>query len=217
MSNFNKFLIFVMLITLLALAGAFFVAEANAQQNITLPNGQTIDVSKLSNQEIYNAIDIAKKSMPEKTDGVGDFVKGIDPNDLDAWRRVVTGTIKDICNDLSITVNDFVKTPVGAGIAVIVFYKFMGKDLLDNALDILIVVPGWFILTGIILFLGWYFYHSKTLYEYRENANGKIEKVNPKRVTAYPWEEKTDKSGLAISLIVCEILMTIIALFLVLV
>lgn len=193
-----------------------YCIDAKAQM-MTLPNGQEIDTSKLSDQEILDAVRIAKKSMPDPTaNGVMDMVKGVDPNSLDAWRKLITGTIKDVCNDLSITVNEFVKTPVGLGIAALIVYKVAGKDLLENALDIVILIPFWLIVTGINLYIGWYFYHCKTVYEYRDLGNGKIEKTNPKRVTAYAWKEGSDRSNLATIMLLVEIVVTFIVLVMVL-
>lgn len=190
-----------------------FVSLSYAEQWVTLPNGQKINVENLTTQEIYDAIKIGQKSVPKES--VGDFVKGINPNDLDSWRQLITGTIKDVCNDLSITVNEFVKTPVGLGIAALIVYKVAGKDILENALDIIILIPFWFIMTGVILYLGWYFYHCKTIYEYKDIGEGKIEKTNPQRVTAYTWDGE-DRSSLAFTLIGAEIVVTFITLIMVL-
>jgi len=207
----------LMIISIICLLVLSFCMDAKAQQMMTLPNGQEIDASKLSNQEILDAIRIAQKSMPKPTtNGVMDMVKGVDPDSLDAWRKLITGTIKDVCNDLSITVNEFVKTPVGLGIAALIVYKVAGKDLLENALDIVILIPLWLIVTGINLYIGWYFYHCKTVYEYRDLGNGKIEKTNPKRVTAYAWKEGSDRSSLATVMLVIEIILTFIVLVMVL-
>lgn len=208
----NKILLYTLIVGIIILGS---LNLSNAEQWVTLPNGQKINVENLSTQEIYDAIKIGQKSVPKES--VGEFVKGINPNDLDAWRQLITGTIKDVCNDLSITVNEFVKTPVGLGIAALIVYKVAGKDILDNALDILIIVPLWFILTGIILYIAWYFYHCKTLYEYRDIGDGKIEKTNPKRVTAYAWEEDSEnKSNLACTLIIAQIFITIVGVIIVL-
>lgn len=195
-----------------------YCMDAKAQQMMTLPNGQKIDASKLSNQEILDAIRISQKSIPEPAKNeMFDMVKGVNPESLDAWRKLLTGTIKDICNDLSITVNEFVKTPVGLGVAALIVYKVAGKDLLENALDVLILIPFWFIVTGINLYIGWYFFHCKTVYEYKDLGDGKIEKTNPKRVTAYAWEEDTDNKGnLAITQLLIQILVTFITLVMVL-
>jgi len=218
MKKVNRIFMGILVIAIFLLIG---VHASNAAQQLSngyiyLPNGQTLDVRNLTDEEIQKAVMLATKAMDiPKTDKVIDVVKGINPDELEQWRKVVTGTVKDICNDLSITVNDFVKTPVGFGIGLIVFYKYMGKDLFENALDILIVVPLWFILTGMILYIGWYFYHCKTVYEYK-TVGDKTEKVNPKRVTAYAWEEKTDKSYLATTLIIGEIFITFVGLVLVL-
>lgn len=218
MKNVNKLFMIILIVALFILAGIYSANAANQLANgyIYLPNGQTLDVRNLTDQEIQKAVELATKAMDiPRTDKVIDAVKGINPEELDQWRKVVTGTVKDICNDLSITVNEFVKTPVGFGIGLIVFYKYMGKDLFENALDILIVTPLWFILTGMILYCGWYFFHCKTVYEYR-TVGDKTEKVNPKRVTAYAWEEKTDKSYLAATLIAAQAFITFVGLILVL-
>ena len=211
----HRTLLIASIIFLLSLS---FCIVAKAQM-MTLPNGQEIDVSKLSNQEILDAVKIARKSIPEPTtNDVIDMVKGIDPGSLDAWRKLITGTIKDVCNDLSITVNEFVKTPVGLGISALIIYKVAGKDLLENAMDIIILIPFWIIVTGINLYIGWYFFHCKTLYEYKDIGNGKIEKTNPERVTAYAWEDDSEsgKANLAIALLVVEVITTFVTLIMVL-
>jgi len=166
-----------------------FACECNAE-TITLPNGQELNIDKLSDFEITQAIKTAQKSIEGKksANSVMNMVKGVDPTELEVWAKLITGTIKPICNNLSITVNDFVKTPVGIGVAVLIAYRVMGADLLENALDIIIMVPLWFLMTGIILFLGWYFFSSKTVYEkISYNEKGKKIKEGGKRVLRYPW------------------------------
>jgi len=187
--------------------------------SITLPNNQTLDTSNLSDQDILNAIRLARKSSGNTS--VSDVVNGMDPNKIDDWRKLITGTIKDVCNDLSITVNEFVKTPVGLGIAALIVYKVAGKDLLDNALDIVIMIPLWFIFTGLVLFFGWYFFSNITVYDVSYNDTGKKIKSGGKRIPRYAWIEnakkETNREPMAIFLIVFEIMFTILALMIVLI
>lgn len=189
---------------------------------IVLPDGRKLNIDNLSRNEINEAISTSIKSMPKST-GVIDIVNEVNPNNLEAWSKLITGTIKTVCQDLSITVNDFVKTPVAMGISALIIYKVAGKDLLDNALDIIIMVPLWFIMTGIILLLSWYFYSSKTYYnKIYFDEKGKKVKEGLIKETRFKWEEpaKRDefpaKLALAIVLIVCQILGTLLTILIVL-
>lgn len=209
--------------TIIILLMIVSVSPSYAEQ-ITLPDGTKLTTDTLTDTEVIQAIKTARKSMDAKasTESVIGIVQGVNPQDLEAWAKLITGTIKTICNDLSITVNDFVKTPVGIGAAVLIVYKVMGKDLLENALDIIIMIPLWFILTGIILFLGWYFFSAKTVYEriYYDEKGKKI-KEGGHQVSRFPWA-KADKSEVpnsvifAIVLIVAEVFGTALTLMIVL-
>lgn len=194
-------------------------------EEITLQNGQVLNIDNLTEDEVLQAITTAKKSMKgqESTESVMSIVKGIDPVELQAWGKLISGTIKTICDDLSITVNEFVKTPVGMGIAALIAYRVAGKDLLENALDIIIMVPLWFLLTGVILYLGWCFFSTKTIYEKIDyTEKGKKIKESPKRISRYPWEpvmntkDTNPKFVLAIMLFLFEIGGTVLTLMIIL-
>ena len=208
---------------ILVLLSIFLFVSLASGESITLPNGQELNIDKLTESEVTQAIRTAQKSLEGKksAESVMQMVKGVDPTELEGWAKLITGTIKTVCNDLSITVNDFVKTPVGIGIAALIVYRVVGADLLDNALDLIIMVPLWFIMTGIILFLGWYFFSAKTIYEkiYYDDKGKKV-KEEPKRVPRYPW--KTSNNDMptmdifAGILIVAELAGTILTLMIVL-
>ena len=187
-------IMFMLLTLVFSAATSTFAGD---QQVITLPNGSTLDITNLSDEEVKKAISLARKSItpPEEIVSVVDKVKDMDPNKLDAWRKLLTGTIKDICNDLNIAVNDFVKTPVGLGIAALITYKVAGKDLLENALDIIIMVPFWCFVTGVSLFFGWYFFSMKTVYiiEYDKDT-GKVVKKIPDRTHRYAGTGRFENS-----------------------
>ena len=209
-----KRIIFIVLVCIMC-----FSVNAMAE-SITLPNGQTLNIDNLNDTEIAQAISTARKSMQaeEAAGTVMDIVKGVNPTELEAWGKLISGTIKTICDDLSITVNDFVKTPVGMGIAASVVYKIAGKDFLDAAWDVVIVVPLWFLLMGIYLFLGWYFFANKTFYkEISYNEKGKKIKKDGYRSTRYNWESSSRKESMAYFLIIASIITTVVSLLIVLV
>ena len=183
----------IILIALVCLA--CFSINAFAEE-ITLPNGQKLNIDNLNDTEITQAIKTAKKSMEGQAsaESVIGLVKGVDPTELEAWSKLISGTIKTVCEDLSITVNDFVKTPVGIGVAALIAYRVAGEELLSEALDIIIMVPLWFIITGVNLFLGWYFFSAKTIWDITYNDKGKKVKTNAKRVGRYPWKEPTSNN-----------------------
>ena len=196
---------------------------ANAEE-ITLPNGQVLNIDNLNDTEITQAIRTAKKSMEgqQATQSVLSVVKDVDPTELEAWGKLVSGTIKTICEDLSITVNDFVTTTVGMGVAALIAYKVAGKELLENALDIAVMVPLWFMVTAVNLFFVWYFFSAKTIYHIKYNDQGKKVEKKGERVQRYPWKtpnsdnEVPNKIIFAWVLGIVEFLLTALTLMIVL-
>jgi len=211
------------LITCLIVLSMILVYIPAYAETITLPNGQELNIDDLSDYEITQAINTAKKSIKASASALG-IIKGANPQELEAWAKLITGTIKTICEDLSITVNDFVKTPVGIGVAALITYKVMGKDILENALDLIIMIPLWFFMTGIILFLGWYFYSTKTYYnKIYFDDKGKQVKEGLVKETRFPWAKEECKKGevssqtiLAIVLIASQVAGTVLTLLIVL-
>jgi hypothetical protein len=98
---------------------------------------------------------IAQEAASSTTAAVLEAAK--DPAKINEWRKLITGTIKDICNDLNVSVNEFVKTPVGLGVAALIFYKVAGKDLMKTVLHITLIVPFFLMVLTICLFLVWRF------------------------------------------------------------
>lgn len=212
----NKFLI------VFAIFVSLFICNNAIAETITLPNNTQLDISNLTDQEVADAIKLARKSIAEPSQQVVEIVKGIDPSSLDEWRKLITGTIKDVCNDLNVTVNEFVKTPVGMGVAALIVYKVAGKDLLENALDIVIMIPLWMFVTGFFMFLSWYLFSYKVVYQdIGYDDKGKKYKRDPKRLTRYDWSShqkpEDSKWGVFWIMLVIEVILTIITLLIVLV
>ena len=211
------------IILILMVLGMVICFSSAYAGTIVLPDGQELNIDNLNESEVIQAIKTAQKSLKAKSSSVAEIVKGVNPNDLQAWSKLITSTIKSICEDLSITVNDFVKTPVGIGVAAIIMYQVAGKELLDNAHDIVIMVPLWFLLTGIILFLGWYCFSGKTYYnKIYYNDKGKKVKEGYERQSRFPWKpycgnDWSPAQTFGCTLITSEIAITIISLMIILV
>lgn len=204
----------LMIIAIVCLFSLSFCMDAKAQ-TMTLPNGQELDVSNLNNQEILDAIKIARKAMPDNQ-SVSEMVKGVKPSDLNEWRQLITGTIKDVCNDLSITVNDFVKTPVGLGIAALIVYKVAGKEIMENTFDVIFAIPLWLTITFINLLLLLYFFKPVTVYgKITETSDKKIIRENPERSTRYPFKSNDARNTLGAYIMVSQTLITVICICLV--
>jgi len=185
-------------------------------KTMTLPNGQELNVENLTDNEILDAIKIAKKSMPQQKTTVVEIVEGINPSDLNEWRQVITGTIKDVCNDLNIAVNDFVKTPVGFGVAALIVYKVAGKDMLETAFDVVFAIPLWFTITFINLCLLLYFFKPVTVYgKITETPDKKIIRELPERSTRYPFKSNDSRNTLGAFIMLSEILMTVICMIII--
>jgi hypothetical protein len=205
-----------LIILIIGIALFCSLSVSHAQQMMTLPNGQELDVSNLNNQEILDAIKIAKKSIPASQSTVAEMVKGVKLSDLNEWRMLITGTIKDVCNDLSITVNEFVKTPVGLGIAALIIYKVAGKDIMANAFDVIFAIPLWVTFTFINCILILYFFKPVTVYtKITETADKKIIKEGPERSTRYPFKSSDARNCLGGYIMISQILITIICMIIV--
>lgn len=202
---------------IIVMLSVLFCGSAMAESKyVTLPDGNKIDVSKLSESEIYELVKISSKAVKKpEVNEVMSAVQGMNPDNLNSWRKLITGTIKDVCNDLNVTVNEFVKTPVGLGVSALIIYKVAGKEILSEAMDIVLCIPFWFVFTFINAFLIFYFYGSKTVYEEATYGIGEQKRVikTPKRVDRYAWEHKSEgKQALGWYIVISEIVVTIIVL-----
>jgi len=177
-----------------------------------------INLDNLSPQEKTLFFELQKKSQfnkntstaEELAKGIKDL-KGIDVKSLTDWRVFITETIKDICKDLNVSVNEFIKTPAGAGIAGLIIYKVAGKDILftvvSKIFDVIFIIPFWILIVTFILFFWRKYFKPVLVYEKvvekRDDAGKIIEIISkrPKRKTAYPFQTSDARSFMAAALI----------------
>lgn len=216
-----KKLLMILIVAVFAFTGTVYA------EKVVMPNGQEIDLDGLSADEKKNMMhyiiklsDAQKKAV--KTDGVADTLKEVakNPNALNEWRVMITGTIKDIANDLNVTVNEFVKTPVGLGIAGLIIYKVAGKDLVVTLMDIILIVPFWFVAMGILFILQKRYFGIITVYrevrtEHKDNGKPVVTKYDPERKHRYPWQSDDARVMGAVMIYGCMIIVTVASLIIV--
>lgn len=176
---------------------------SNNGMKITMPDGSTVPLDGLDTNEIRQMSELAEKVAKNKaraaTSAASEKASQVatdmiaNPEKLDIWRKLITGTIKDICTDLNVTVNDFIKTPVGVGAAGLIIYKVAGKDLLERIFRVMFIIPFWFIVMGILFYLRKKYLSVTTIYKKKKEVFDEATKktvteyTEPKLVTAYPW------------------------------
>ena len=165
-------------------------ALSTNEQNVMIKYLKKIDAEEVKKNSVTNSI---MNNIPTTTEG------------LNEWRKLITGTIKDVCTDLNITVNEFVKTPVGMGIAGLIIYKMAGKDFLLKSIDIILIIPIWLFIIGITIMVSWYMLSYKTVYKIKDE-NIKI----PIRVERYAWNSKDAKCTFGCAMVVMDIIITVI-------
>lgn len=187
-----------------------------------------IDISKLSPEDQATFLSLRDKAIkgPQAshqglTDTIKDITKGVNPTSLTEWRKFITDTIKDICNDLNITVNEFIKTPAGAGISFLIIYHVAGKEILFTLIDkiygVVFVIPFWFVICGILYYLMNKFLGTMTVYEREtesvdEKGNKIFKREYPKRVHKYHWKTSEPRMFLSVVLFIIFIITTIFSL-----
>jgi hypothetical protein len=232
----NKFeRILFILCLVVAVCLTVYVSDSFAV-TLKLNDGTEISLDGLSDVEKANMIKYVEKMNKESTSQLQEtatqavFNAAKDPEKLDQWRRLITQTLKDVCNDLNISVNEFVKTPVGLGVAALIFYKVAGKDLLETTFEIFLIIPFWLIVMTIIGFATRYFLGMKTEYIYvtakpialtnkvgevskekiREvlKDNEKLDMKIPTRVPRYKWNSSDARTTFGAFMVGIPIVLT---------
>ena len=160
------------------------------EQNAMIKSLKKINAAEVKKNTVANSI---MDNIPTTTEGLND------------WRKLITGTIKDVCVDLNITANEFVKTPVGMGIAGLIIYKIAGKDFLSKVIDMIIIIPIWLFIIGVSLIVSWYMLSYKTIYEI-----GDTNIKTPIRVERYEWNSKDAKCTFGCIMISIDVIMSLV-------
>ena len=143
------------------------------------------------------------------TQGIKDF-SSLTPDAINSWRQLITGTIKDIWNDLNVSVNEFIKTPAGIGISALILYKVAGKEILftiiQKVYEIIFILPFWFFSMIVIFYAYKKMFTQILVYKkitIKEDENGKKYEIkeNPERQSIYDF--RTTDSRIVATICLC--------------
>jgi hypothetical protein len=172
-----------------------YAQEANTQVTVDLKNLDSVTRNKI--------LDMMKEG--EKGAAV---VSAIQPDKIQTYTefgKMIATTLKEICQILSVEVNQFIKTPVGLFCAFLIGFKILG-GVVGIGLSCMFIL---FVGIPLNLLLIWYFF------SYREIKIEGADK-NPKviRIRRYDFESSSDAKagvGWALSISIVGQVITMIA------
>lgn len=134
-------------LVLVLLAVALFATPALAGTEVTV---SLEDLSSTARDAVLKAQAKAESAKNAAITAVPEILKPENAEILATYGTAVASTIKQVCATLNVEVNDFIKTPVGIGVAALVFYKVAGEDMIPRITDfvskwvtIFISIPLW--------------------------------------------------------------------------
>jgi len=195
---------------LILILSLFLVLPATAQESnqlaITLPDGQTVPLTGLSDDQARTVAAYMKKVAEAQVaakEGISTVAPGMvrevagDPERLGKYLDVISVAIKDFCSDMGVAVNEFIKTPVGMIVVGGAIWQFGGRDIatvyIPALWDIIICTPI-MILTLVIGFFVWAnFLKQQLVYEEIVQDGKVVKRLNPKRVPVYEFKSNDAK------------------------
>jgi hypothetical protein len=197
--------------------GACMIVLLTVSFGFAVPPKVTVDIDKLTPQEKALLFELEKKGnapvdqAAEITKNIASM-KSIDTETINNWRQLITGTIKDVCNDLNVTVNDFIKTPAGMGVSALIIYKFVGKDLIAGTkeialkiYDILFLFPFTLMMFGMLFYLYKKMFTQQVVYkeikEYEEKGKIIVAKSRPENKNKYEFKSDESKTMMIVFMV----------------
>lgn len=167
-----KNLMIVALTVIMVLTAGLSFAQSNA--------GRYLDLKDLEGLSNSAKDEIVKKSINKfKESSAGSTIANIDPDKAERWAKIISTTIKTISKDLSLGVNEFVKTDVGKITMALIVYKVVGDDIKG----IVFGIPAWIIITS-ILAMSFRFFHGSRKLEIKDDK-GNVTDV--KYIPRHKW------------------------------
>lgn len=214
----KRFIIGAMaIIMMIAPVTVFAQNDANADPAVSFSrDGKVVvdlaELRKKSPNAVSNILDLANEEKDKAAalaleaakvaPKISEKVKSMDPEQLDAYVKVISGAIKTMCKDLGVAVNEFITSPAGMIIAGTVLYNYGGDELLDKMVggtfDFIAGTLAWIVFMSVILFIQRkYFAPPKEIsVEYHENGKKKLKTVTEGEAFVF----KTDEGRLAMAI-----------------
>ena len=117
-------------------------------------------------------------------------LSNIDPDKAEKWAKIISGTIKTISKDLSLGVNEFVRTDVGKITMFLIVYKVIGDDIRA----IVFGLGAWLFVTPILL-ISFRYFHGSQKFKIKD-TEGNVTDI--KYIPRYKWHTCADGSSSSI-------------------
>lgn len=159
--------------------------------------------------------DEAAAVLPQATtiiQEVKEATEAFDPAAITAWSEAVGSIVKEMASALNVSVNEFLNTPAGLGIAGIIIWKAGGPYLVEIILDTVVGSIAWFVFSIIFLWVFHRLFFARNKITHKAQ-DGTIETSYEPRTT---WKDKHggynsgDKLG---TMVVIAIIYLVISLF----
>jgi len=141
----KKYLVILTIFIMSIMFGGMVMASSSdtqsSQDTITFTMKDIADMDQTTRNHILSAMKDKKDDDLRLKDILQNASKN--SNGLKEWAGVISDTIKTVCHDLGVEVNEFVKTPVGMIVTGLIIYKVIGKDVITSARRIFFVLIGW--------------------------------------------------------------------------
>lgn len=207
-----KTLLFALLAFLLVFGSLPVMAAAQAGTQVVIDLKDLDDFTR-------NKVMTTLKEKESASKGVMDSLPKIDPNSAREWAKVVTDTIKDVCHNLNVEVNEFIKTPVGMIVAGTIVYKVIGKDFIKATMNTVFGILGWIVTLMLVYFVARKIIIPRKLKKtitWNDKDRGKMTEISYEFVKPYTFKSD-DARTVAVSFMVgTAIVATFVAILVVL-
>ena len=147
------------------------VTSLSFAQTGTLSMKDLEGLSNSARQELIN-----KKMKEFKASST---LVNMDPDKAEKWAKIISTTIRTVSKDLSIGVNEFIKTDVGKITVALIVYKVIGDDIRHIVLGIL-----WWFVTSLILGISFRHFHGNQKLKIKDKE-GNVTEI--KYIPRFAW------------------------------
>lgn len=191
--TFKATQIFVLIACLVVAITSCGIRQAEANTGTLLGPASTtvtIELDNLDPELIAQVMKARKLAEAAKTNvsevktvakNIQEVSEVLDPGEIEAWSNAIGAVVKSLADAIGVTVNDFLATPAGIGIAAIIVWKAGGPYLINTIVDFTVGIFSWCIFSLIFI---WVF---QRLYF----ARNKITITNQQGNTEVSYEPRT--------------------------
>jgi hypothetical protein len=136
----------VAVFVLVLICSLFFIQPSYAATNYNIDLEAMKGMSDKAKAEYLDSL--VKKYVDNKD---GTILPQVSSQEAKEWASLISGAIKTICNDLSISVNAFLQTDAGKITVFLIAYKVIGQDIKNIVLG----TAAWCVITAVLFTTFW--------------------------------------------------------------